>query len=192
MSNVPAKQQIQQEIVQCACGCGRWIERYYQSRGYWYERIFVHNHHRRGKTNNDCQKQSLKNVMQTTAWREAYDAGMARRKENHNWQLSVSTLAAKDRWTRRPRHLQRPRKKQEYSYRDYPDTFNDQLRTSIRKRDGFRCRICKVYQYGLSVHHIDTNKQNSDPLNLVSLCRSCHMKVHIEIKRTGQIVQFLM
>jgi hypothetical protein len=62
--------------------------------------------------------------------------------------------------------------------RDYPLEFTGPFRTKIRKRDGFACRVCGKWGYGLDVHHIDENKNNCLELNLVTLCRSCHKKVH--------------
>jgi hypothetical protein len=50
------------------------------------------------------------------------------------------------------------------------------LRRSIRERDGYICKICGMPQgdRALSVHHIDYNKLNCDPKNLISLCWKCH------------------
>lgn len=49
----------------------------------------------------------------------------------------------------------------------------------IKKRDGFRCRLCN-YEKNLEVHHIkpwaETQDNSSD--NLVTLCHDCHYKVH--------------
>ena len=69
--------------------------------------------------------------------------------------------------------------KQPYSFE-----FDETLKIEIRQRDGNRCVICgiseKVHrqkyplQYHLSIHHIDYDKTNCDPSNLVSLCKSCH------------------
>lgn len=62
----------------------------------------------------------------------------------------------------------------------YSYEFIYKLRNLIRERDGFKCQICGCPQAecndSLSVHHIDYNKENDDPNNLISLCRSCHMK----------------
>ena len=35
----------------------------------------------------------------------------------------------------------------------------------------------------LHVHHIDFNKENLDENNLVSLCRSCHITLHNNIRK---------
>lgn len=68
----------------------------------------------------------------------------------------------------------------------YPKEFYD-IRPEVRKRDGLKCRICEVSHFdlwgetgrGLDVHHIDYDKQNTDMSNLVSLCRSCHVKTNV-------------
>ena len=50
------------------------------------------------------------------------------------------------------------------------------LRTKIRKRDKFTCKICR--KNGCDVHHIDYNKENNNESNLITLCRSCHMNTN--------------
>ena len=58
--------------------------------------------------------------------------------------------------------------------------FNEELKELIRKRDNYKCVMCGTPQEecfkGLSIHHIDYNKENSDPKNLISLCEYCHGK----------------
>jgi len=62
----------------------------------------------------------------------------------------------------------------------YTRAFSNKLKELIRERDGFKCKYCGRTQsengQALSVHHIDYDKTNSDPRNLVSLCASCHAK----------------
>ena len=57
------------------------------------------------------------------------------------------------------------------------------LRNIIRQRDGYRCQSCGVPQSecnsSLCVHHIDHVKSNVRASNLISLCISCHVKLHI-------------
>lgn len=36
----------------------------------------------------------------------------------------------------------------------------------------------KEWNEQLNIHHIDYVKENSDPVNLISLCRSCNAKVN--------------
>ena len=40
-----------------------------------------------------------------------------------------------------------------------------------------QCEICGSVDY-LVVHHVDQNRKNNKPENLMMLCRSCHAQVH--------------
>jgi len=62
------------------------------------------------------------------------------------------------------------------SFEPYPVEFNEKLKRSIRKRDNNICQIC--WKAGKGVHHIDYNKENYGPSNLVTLCTSCHQKTN--------------
>jgi hypothetical protein len=71
------------------------------------------------------------------------------------------------------------------SFEDYGIEWTDILRQSIRERDGYACKKCGINQSELlgmhkklSVHHIDYDKKNLDPKNLITLCVSCHMKTN--------------
>lgn len=66
------------------------------------------------------------------------------------------------------------------SFEPYGIEFDNSLREQIRKRDDYLCQICGCRQNGelLSIHHIDYDKQNNYPDNLVSLCRGCHSKTN--------------
>lgn len=55
----------------------------------------------------------------------------------------------------------------------YPVQWNDTLKASIKNRDGNRCVRCEA-DSDLHVHHIDYNKSNCHPRNLITLCNSCH------------------
>ena len=74
-----------------------------------------------------------------------------------------------------------------------------ELRDSIKRQDGYTCKICSKFGKGieLHVHHIiPIDKYGSNhPNNLITLCHSCHNKQHpgfqvtknmpITRKRTG-------
>jgi len=73
------------------------------------------------------------------------------------------------------------------SFESYGSEFNNILREHIRKRDNHRCRECGKFQDNLlksgkkiklQVHHIDYNKKNNKPENLVSLCLNCHARTN--------------
>lgn len=65
----------------------------------------------------------------------------------------------------------------------YGIEFTNALKEKIRIRDKRTCQECsypeKKLGYKLDVHHIDYNKKNSIETNLVSLCRSCHIKTNL-------------
>ena len=54
------------------------------------------------------------------------------------------------------------------SFEPYSPEFNDNLKRQIRERDGHTCQYCGAF--GKYVHHIDHNKKNSIPSNLITLC----------------------
>lgn len=64
------------------------------------------------------------------------------------------------------------------SFEPYPPGFNGQLKRHIRERDGDVCARCgktkKQNGRKLPVHHIDYNKDNLNPRNLITLCTSCN------------------
>ncbi len=64
------------------------------------------------------------------------------------------------------------------SYEPYGVNWTSTLRRSIRERDKHICRICGVPQDDIShdVHHIDYDKKNCNPNNLITLCKKCHLR----------------
>jgi hypothetical protein len=64
----------------------------------------------------------------------------------------------------------------------YPLDWNNVLKDSIRLRDNFICQECGIHQdeldRKLDIHHIDYDKNNLNPKNLISLCRKCHIKTN--------------
>jgi hypothetical protein len=80
---------------------------------------------------------------------------------------------------------------------DYGFTFPESLRETVRIRDNHTCQSCGKRQEDLNggltrldIHHIDHDKMNSKILNLVSLCRACHIKIHkIDLRGNGSYQQ---
>jgi len=64
----------------------------------------------------------------------------------------------------------------------YSDEWNNAIKEEVRERDNYRCYICSSPQSKemtkLSVHHIDYNKKNCDPSNLITLCGRCHTQTN--------------
>ena len=67
------------------------------------------------------------------------------------------------------------------SFEPYSIDWTNTLKTAIRERDKYICQICKEKQGNriFAVHHIDYNKKNSNPNNLITLCIKCHAKTNI-------------
>ena len=66
------------------------------------------------------------------------------------------------------------------SFEPYSTDWTRQLKKIIRKRDYNTCQICGkwVVDKKSCIHHIDYNKKNCNPENLIGLCRSCHSKTN--------------
>lgn len=63
----------------------------------------------------------------------------------------------------------------------YCDAWHDkEYKEEIKKRDGYKCLNPDCYKNDdvLSVHHINYNKQDCRPLNLITLCRSCNARAN--------------
>lgn len=82
-------------------------------------------------------------------------SGAMRGESNPRWTGGVSQERTKPHVTRR--------------YRE--------MRPFVMNRDGNRCMLCAGVD-GLEVHHIDENPMNNRAVNLVTVCRPCHHKVH--------------
>ena len=66
------------------------------------------------------------------------------------------------------------------SFAPYSIDWTETLRRSIRERDNYICQLCGKPQGDIAhdVHHIDYNKKNCSPTNLITLCHSCNSKVN--------------
>jgi 5-methylcytosine-specific restriction endonuclease McrA len=58
----------------------------------------------------------------------------------------------------------------------YPIGWDSRISRAIRRRDNYACQLCGLIggKRAHPVHHIDYQKTNCDPRNLITLCRSCH------------------
>jgi hypothetical protein len=66
------------------------------------------------------------------------------------------------------------------SIEPYSMDWTTTLKRSIRERDHYTCKLCNNQQgnIALDVHHIDYDKKNCNPNNLISLCHRCHLKTN--------------
>ena len=47
----------------------------------------------------------------------------------------------------------------------------------VRRRDGDECVICGSTDH-VQFHHVDLDPSNNEPMNVVRLCRDCHVEAH--------------
>jgi hypothetical protein len=66
------------------------------------------------------------------------------------------------------------------SFEPYSLEWNAALKRQIRRRDNFTCQMCWEHEKerAFDVHHIDYNKKNCTPSNLVTLCHRCHTRTN--------------
>ena len=65
---------------------------------------------------------------------------------------------------------------------DYPRVFWKNKKI-VLERDEFKCQCCGISQGELNtnkliIHHIDGDRHNNSPSNLITLCNQCHMSLH--------------
>lgn len=79
----------------------------------------------------------------------------------------------------------------------YPDNWKE-IAYKIKRLAGGKCERCGHPHdwkrgYCLTVHHLDENPQNCDPINLLACCQRCHL--HLQGKPGGieekQLLLFL-
>jgi radical SAM superfamily enzyme YgiQ (UPF0313 family) len=82
----------------------------------------------------------------------AFNATRPVGEDHHNWQGGISRFP-------------------------WPLKFNNALKKRIRQRDDETCQECGV-KAGLTVHHVDYDKENCDECNLITLCRGCNSRAN--------------
>ena len=71
-----------------------------------------------------------------------------------------------------------------YSYKDYCDIFkSNEFKNEIKERDEYKCSnpLCKGEYKRLAVHHIDYDKGNCHPHNLITVCVPLNCCFSIEL-----------
>ena len=74
------------------------------------------------------------------------------------------------------------------SFLPYSSDWTKTLKDSIKQRDNYTCQLCGGTTR-LAVHHIDYDKQNCDPKNLITLCNKCNSRANF--KRAFWTIYFM-
>lgn len=143
----------------CQCGCNQKIK---ITKGAYYKIIpkYLVGHNMKGKKN-----------QKISDFQKIYWTG-EKRKERSNLYIGKFVGNKNGNWNNGS------------SFLPYPPEFNKELKDYIKQRDMYMCQTPGCMEIDcLHIHHIDYNKQNNNPENLVTLCRRCHMKTTNTKKR---------
>ena len=112
-----------------------------------------------------CKKCKIKEISYYTYWWGKARCQSCAKKEDVNWNSEFN-----------------PNWNNGSSFEPYPLGWNNTFKEQIRYRDKYKCQNCGKPEIEnnrkLSIHHIDYNKENLAPNNLISLCQSCHSKTN--------------
>lgn len=87
-----------------------------------------------------------------------------------------------------------PMRKWWLSFQPYTTDRTKTLKRSIRERDHYACQMCWEQQTdkAFPIHHINYQKHNCNPENLVTLCPSCHSKTNTNRDRRQKLFELKM
>lgn len=128
------------------------------------------------ETDERIKKSSIKNGETT---RKQYASG--KRKSARGFFGKTHTKSWVNTLRKRFSGSNNPQWKGGISFEPYTPQFNIKLKRLIRDRDGHKCKVC--CKLGNTVHHINYNKKDCRPENLITLCSSCHGKTNNNRKK---------
>ena len=158
----------------CKCGCGEFTNWNKQNKKY---NNYIYNHGVKGIPLTEEHKRKIA--------RHGKDNHMFGKKHSEESKIKmrgrIGKISHKKTWFKAGEN--NPAWEGGKSFRDYGLTWTKTLKKSIMQRDEYTCQTCgfKDLSYKntgrvLDTHHIDYNKKNNDPVNMITLCKSCHGK----------------
>ena len=189
------KEDRPEEIKYCKCGCNKLIPR-----NKWTGKYADYIRYHRGKFyHKELTKEKLRSLnlgkKQSKSTRRKISKSMLGK---NNWsrgrKLSKETIDKMIKARMGYRHSESTKKKISISISG-PNNFNwrggsscepycyewsDELRQMIKERDNYKCQNpdCWKTAKRLGVHHIDYNKKQCSPSNLITLCTSCNVRAN--------------
>lgn len=189
-------------MLKCACGCGDFV-----TQNKYRKNKFIHGHNRKGiKLSEEIRlkmsgtRKSYKSSGKPRKFRKLSEEirlkiskslkGFKRppRTEEHNKKQS-DAHKGQEAWNKGirmwPVPEQHPSWKGGIAYEPYCNVWGDEeFKKDIKKRDDYKCQNsdCWGKTDRLCVHHIDYDKKNCHPNNLLTLCLSCNARANFNRK----------
>ena len=116
-----------------------------------------------------------------------------RRYRNHHSPVTIIRRAARKSRVKLP-HAPSLLPWHTYSAFRYPAEWTPTLRRRIRRRDKALCQVCKTPQLlpKTHIHHINYDKRDCSPINLITLCELCHRSTNGQRHRWYRYLYGLM
>lgn len=181
------------EAPLCACGCGqptKWI-----SKDSVWQR-YVQGHYRPKKLYHDADWLYTEYVEKNRPLddiAEQFNVGKstiikAMKKQNVSRRTGRETLVVRGSM----RYEKNPAWKGGVADWDYAYNWKS-ICKAIKDRDEWTCQLCgeqrKRWGHSLHVHHIDEDKTNNHPYNLISLCSACHHPIHGNLEIRSKLIE---
>jgi 5-methylcytosine-specific restriction endonuclease McrA len=132
-----------------------------------------------GKHHPDETRKRISSTLKGRKFTRGHRAKIASALRGRKLSLRTRTLISQSRIGRFNAH-ENPNWQGGKSFEPYSLNWTETLKRSIRERDNYACQLCGALQgdRAHSVHHIDYNKNNCKPQNLITLCVSCHARTN--------------
>jgi len=161
----------------CKCGCGKHVKRSWRPFRKWNEFLNSHNV-RNSKTRKKISKTLIGRKLPEETRKKMSEAGKIKIFSTEHRKNLSKTI--KKLFENPENH---PNWKGGISFEIYPREFK-KVRENIRERDNHTCQLCgkteKQNGKKLCAHHINYDKKNCNPKNLISLCHICNIEVNYD------------